>query len=776
MYSPILKAFLNFSFSFLSTILFVTSAFAQDQLNITGHVYDPAGAVVSGASITIKQNGKNIRETKTGNDGTYQIDNLLSGEYQVVVIASGFATQERNITLTTNNSEQRIDFNLQPGNVTESVTINNSEGNYRVGNASSATRLNLPLMEVPQSIQVVPQELIEDQGVIRPAEAVRNVSGVVRKPAYLGLTDSYAVRGFNAPIGLWNGFRRDHYYSFTDISTIERIEVLKGPASVTYGFLEPGGVVNYVTKRPTFDPYYSVELKTGSFGLVRPSLDMSGPLNKSESVRYRLNTAYERAGSFRDHAESKLFSIAPMLDWDVTDKTRFKFQFGYLRSDSVPDRGLYNSMGPIILDLPRDRFLGEPDDKYEVDQYDFAVNVEHQFNDAITLRSGFNNNTFIDYRDNVQVGRLRPDGRTVTRTYSVVESNTKYSTLFNDLNVRFKTGQISHNALLGFDLTRNSAPYTFRRAATTNLDIFNPRYGISRTLPPVLFDVSRAPEAAGLYFQDQIALSDKVKLLAGGRVDFFRYNELDKLTSIKSKLSKRAISPRIGIVYQPIEAISLYTSYSQSFNPNLYAKTVNSVPVDPESGRQVEAGIKTSFWNGKLNPSISIFQINKKNVAVSDPDDPTGTFYIQTGEQKSRGIEFDTTATLVRGLALIASYAYTDAFVSADTTIPVGNRLVNIPRHGASLWGTYEIQEGMLKNVGVGGGFFFVDDRHAALPNTFTIPSYTRFDATLFYRAEKWKLGLNFKNLTDETYYDSQDNLLYPGAPRSVFADLTFRF
>jgi hypothetical protein len=205
----VFKAFLTHTLYLLSVALFiVNTTLAQNRTEVSGYVYDASGAVISGAFVAIKQNGKHIKETKTGNDGIYQIGNLLPGEYQLVVKASGFAIQERTISLTA-----------------ESVTINTSKDNLRVDNASTATRINAPLMDIPQSIQVVPHELIEDQGVIRPAEAVRNVSSVVRKPAYLGLTDSYAVRGFNAPIGLWNGFRRDHYYSFTDISTVERREV-----------------------------------------------------------------------------------------------------------------------------------------------------------------------------------------------------------------------------------------------------------------------------------------------------------------------------------------------------------------------------------------------------------------------------------------------------------------------------------------------------------------------------------------------------------------------
>jgi iron complex outermembrane recepter protein len=758
--------------AYIIVIISNSSAAIEHGMVLKGRVVDSAGAALSGATVEIRFGSKTL-VVRSHSDGSYMLEGLAAGKYDINVRAEGFSSEKKSISLSS-DSGATFDFTLRPGSITESITVLNEESG-KIG-SEQVTRLSVPIMDLPQSVQVIGQKTIEDQFVLRPAEAVRNVSGTVRKPAYLGLTDSYGIRGFTAPIGLMNGFRRDHYYSYSDISTIERIEVLKGPASVTHGFLEPGGVVNYVTKEPTVDHLYSFDFKTGSYGYVRPAIDFSGPLNRSKTIRYRLNSAYEQSDSFRDYVDSKLFSIAPVLDWDLSERTLLRFQFGYVRSDSVPDRGLYNSMGPIILDLPRERFLGEPEDIYKVNQYDFQINLDHQFNEMVRLRSGFSVNSYGDYRDNFQIGRLLADQRTATRTYSVVESNNRYFNLFNDLSGSFNTGALRHNFVAGFDLIRSNAPYSFRRSNATSLDIYNPVYGAARVHPPLLFNVDADTESAGIYLQDHIQLTKKLKFLAAGRFDFFRHKQHDFMVAEDSRIIKRAFSPKVGLVYQPIDSVSLYTSYSQGFNPNTWARTADNLPVDPETGQQIEGGVKLNLFEGRLQPTLSVYQIRKRNVAVSDPNDPTGSFYIQSGEQKSKGVEFDATLLPARGIILLASYGYTEAYVSADSTIPVGDRLVNVPKHGASLWGTYEFQSGMLRNFGVGSGFFYVDKREATLPNRFTIPSYTRVDASVFYRGENWRAGLNFKNLTDTIYYDSQDNLLYPGAPRSVFAVISYRF
>ncbi|HEY9875715.1 MAG TPA: TonB-dependent receptor, partial [Candidatus Obscuribacterales bacterium] len=235
-----------------------------------------------------------------------------------------------------------------------------------------------------------------------------------------------------------------------------------------------------------------------------------------------------------------------------------------------------------------------------------------------------------------------------------------------------------------------------------------------------------------------------------------------------------AFSPRIGIVYQPIEPISLYASYSSSFKPNISATTSDGSLLDPEKGRQYEIGVKGELLNGRLSTTLAAFDITKTNVATTDPNDPD--FSIAAGKYRSRGVELDVRGEIARGWNVIASYANIDAFVSQDNSIPVGDRLVNVPRNSASLWTTYEIQSGGLQGLGFGAGLFFVGEREAALPNTIKIPSYVRTDATIFYRRNNYRAALNFKNLLDTKYYDSQGFFVYPKEPLTVVGTFSLQF
>ena len=230
----------------------------------------------------------------------------------------------------------------------------------------------------------------------------------------------------------------------------------------------------------------------------------------------------------------------------------------------------------------------------------------------------------------------------------------------------------------------------------------------------------------------------------------------------------------MGLVYQPIEPISLYASYAKSFNPN-DSRTASGQALEPSRATQYEVGIKTEWLNKQLSATLAAYDITKTNVATTDPSN--SDFSIAAGEVKSRGIELDIAGKILPGWNVIASFAHNDAFVTKDNSIPVGNRLVNAARYNASLWTRYEIQTGSLTGLGFGAGMFFVGDRQANLPNDgVIIPSYVRTDASVFYKKRNWRVGLNFKNLLDTRYYDSQGYYLRPGAPLTVLGTISVEF
>lgn len=647
---------------------------------------------------------------------------------------------------------------------------------YAVERIPSAARMDAHILDVPVSVQAVPRAVMEEQGVLRAADAARNVSGVTRKPAYLGLTDSYRVRGFDAPIGLWNGFRRDHYTSFTDMSHLEQVEVIKGAASINYGFLEPGGVVNYVTKRPSRDPKRSVQLTAGSYGLVRPEFDIDTRFGAQDTIGLRLTGAYEKADSFRDHVESRLGTLGAALDWDLSAATRLSLSAYLFDSEVVPDRGFFNSLGPIALTLPRERFLGEPADRYSLDQQDLTAELSHRFNAVWSARVGVNRTRVEDDRNNFQQGALQPDGRTIARTYTIVPSSAVTSTAFAELRAALGEGSVKHQISVGLERLQSDSEYTFYRRAATGIDIYNPVYGADRTPPaaPAFSDDTRT-RSMGLYAQDLVSFGEQWKVLAGLRYDRFRSNTTDRVANTTTSFAQSELTPRLGVVYQPTVEWSVYGSLATSFRPQTGTRLASGATPDPERGEQAEIGIKHATLDGRVSASAALFSIRKRNVATADPADATNTFSVLAGEQRSRGLELDARARIATNWNLIASYTYTDAFVAQDNTLQVGDRLVNVPRHQASLWARHDFAA--WPGVGAGLGAFYTGKREAQLPNTYEAPGYVRMDAGLFWKVRSgMDVALHVKNLANRRYFDSQDNLLYPGAPRTFLATVRTSF
>lgn len=687
--------------------------------------------------------------------------------------------------------QQKPDNQAQPtqpsaaGDEPIELVVTGEQDGYSVPDASTATRTDTPTRDIPQSIQVIPQQVIKDQQITRISDAVRNVSGVTPQGGYAGATDNYNIRGFTTYDNLRNGFYAQD--NFVNPTNIERIEVLKGPASVLYGQFEPGGVVNYITKQPLSEPYYSAEFTAGSFSTYRPSIDISGPLNSDKTLLYRLNAAYENSGSFIDFGNQEVFAIAPALSYKIGDATTLTLEYEYLKLDRTYYDGL--PADPIVFKAPISRFLGEPGDRFSKETHSVFLNVNHRFSENIRLRSGFSVTLDDSEESEFRPNSIDADGRTVQRRFAAGPGYLQNYSLQNDLISNFRTGSIEHQVLVGLEWNKYIYGYDYLRSSTLvtpSIDLFNPVYGASQ---PSEFDEAASRDrfernTIALYLQDQVTLLPNLKLLVGGRYDFIhRKNRSQQLDSFGrdpiddatvERLYDEAFSPRVGIVYQPLPPISIYASYSRSFNPSS-SQTVDRTQLPPERGTQYEVGIKGELIKDRLSATFAAYDITKQNVATTDPDN--SDFSIAIGEVKSRGLEFDLSGQILPGWNAIASYFINDAFVSVgDENNPVGDSLINAPGTGGSLWTSYEIQSGGMRGLGFGGGVFYTGDREATLPNTFKIPSYVRADATIFYKRDNWRVGLNFKNIFNTQYYDSQGYYLRPGAPLTVLGTVSVEF
>lgn len=668
------------------------------------------------------------------------------------------------------------------------LVVTGEQNRYRVPNAATGTRTDTLIRDIPQSIQVIPRQILEDQKVIRLTDAIRNVSGVVEGDTFGGTVDNFNIRGFDFTSTFRDGFR-DTGDNLRELANIEQIEVLKGPASVLYGNAEPGGIINLVTKRPLSTPYYAADFSVGSFNYYRPTIDLSGPLDPDKTLLYRLNVAYENSGSFRDFGNSERFFFGPTFELKLGENTNLLFDVSYVNDERTMDQGIV-AIGRGIADVPTSRFLGEPGDIRRVEDVNVGYRLEHRFNENLTLRNAFryNSSDTFDYR--AQPLSVDEETGELSRNFRSNDDYAERYSLQTDLVSKFKTGSIQHTLLFGLDLARQNSDGTQRRlpgGLTPSINIFDPVYNVIprpalSELTNLVRDGKSTTETVGIFLQDQIAFSDNFKLLLGGRFDIVDQDQLDRRTDTRTLQYDEAFTPRIGIVYQPIKPISLYASYSRSFAPN-FAQRVDGTFLPPERGTQYEVGIKADF-NERLSATLAAYQITKTNIATVDINDPDG-FSIPVGEQRSRGIELDITGEILPGWNIIAAYGYTDATVTQSNDFRVGSRVPKVPEHKASLWTTYEFRQGNLQGLGLGLGLFYLAERPGGdiptpdFDDSFIIPSYLRTDAAIYYKRDNWKAAINIKNLFGVRYIESFNfgrNTIIPGAPFTIVGSISFEF
>ncbi|MEM7062475.1 MAG: TonB-dependent siderophore receptor [Cyanobacteria bacterium P01_B01_bin.77] len=741
---------------------------------------------ISNAVLALPEAGDFSVDDPTESISQITITNLTDNQVRVEIVGNetvpsiNISSSINELVLTVVTDSVPIDLADDSDNVLRIVVTGEETNNYRVTNASTATRTDTPILDVPQSIQVVTQQVLKDQNIIRVDDALRNVSGVVGTIAPFGSSSNITLRGFstgnfnNGPI-LRDGFRIRDNFSSQEITNVERIEVIKGPSSVLYGQSDPGGLINLVTKRPSPTPFYELEFQGGSFGLVRPSLDASGPL--TEDLAYRLNVSYQHRDSYRDYTtDTERLFIAPVLSWDISDRTTLSLLLEYNDEEIPLDAGL-PAFGTRVVDVPRDRIQNEPDNLIRNDTLNLGYDLKHQFSDDWSFNHGFRyfRQDYFILADLIfgadettgDITRFFGDRNYISDDYSFQTS------VVGD----FETGTIDHTLLAGFDLSFNRFEDKFTRVDFTSptiLNIFNPVYGPPRpdlsTVTP--FTSETEADRISIFLQDQITFSDEFILVGSLRYDSVKSRNL---TADTSRFAE-AVSPRVGLIYKPLETVSLYANYAQSFEPNT-STDAQGETFDPEEGNGFEVGVKAELLDGDLLATLAYFDITKQNVTTADPNNMF--FSIATGEQRSQGIELDIAGEILPGWNIIANYAYTDARITEDNTNPVGNRLFNVPRHSANLWTTYEIQQGDLQGLGFGGGFNYVGQRQGDLANSFEVDNYFLTNAALFYKRDNWRLGLNFNNIFDVNYISATGARIFSnvsGAPFSVVGSVSVTF
>ena len=656
---------------------------------------------------------------------------------------------------------------------------------YTRTNASTATRVDLPLMITPASVQVIPQAVLEDQQAIQIEDAVKNVSGVSPGFTFGGMSQSFMIRGFETGFASFrDGFRFPLATRFS-LANIARVEVLKGATTNLYGRIEPGGMINLVTKRPQAERYYALNQQFGSYGQFQTLADATGAINESGTLLYRLNFEYLNQNSFRDFGFSDRIFVAPSVTWKIAPSTQFDVDFTYKDLETREDFGIV-ALGNRPARVPRSRFLGEPADKTHENIYNTAATLTHAFNDDWRTRARFSYfRRDIDDPQTTGFDLNEITGVLQRGYYRGVSSGDAYQGTV-DVTGRFNTYGIEHNVLAGWEYYGAFTGVKSISVDASPINIFRPQYSRENlgSLPRNFF-IDQTNEWNGVFFQDQITLFNKLHLMGGGRYDWatnavgLAFGEDQSLADAEAaarKVNNARFSPRAGIVYQPWEWLSFYGNYVQSLGSANRAFGIDGNVLKPQIGEQFEGGFKTTLFGGRLNSNVAYYHLTRKNLAVSVPGQP---FSVAVGEARSQGVEVDVSGQVTDGLSLILTYAYTDAEVLEGDN--KGNRLWNVPKHSGSVWARYDVPIEPLHGLSFGAGVFVQDKRPGDPANTFILPSQARVDAMVRYRPKLLKsrlsLQLNAYNLADSTLFGGtlgDRNSINVGIPRMFVGSIHF--
>ncbi len=690
---------------------------------------------------------------------------------------------------------------------------------YAVTNTRTATKTDTPIFDTPVSVQVVPRAVMDDQKTTRLKDALENVSGVRAQPS-LGYGNGFIIRGFRNGRVYRNGLLSNGNGEPTEVDAgnLQSIEVLKGPAAVLFGRIEPGGLVNVTTKKPLDTPYYSLEQQFGSYDLYRTQWDATGAVTDDKSLLYRFTGAYQNNNSFRDFVSTDRVMVNPSITWRPTDKTDMTLSVEGFDQDYQTDFGI-PVIGKRPAPIPISRSLNDPNIPMSyISKTQVSTEINHRFNDDWAIHNRFlaSFNDAHDFMVNPAPAfgpsedALLPDGTLKRNIFGQTADTDSYTTNL-DLTGKFQLGATKHETLVGFDYFQTSLNYHYFGEfidpnPALDINIFNP--GPSYGIDPALINQTLSQPANccagfnyavindqwyGAYFQDHITLWDKLHILGGGRYDWAETGSsyMESFAAAEATLPSRkdeGFSPRVGILYQPIKELGVYGNWTTSFGAN-NAPAADGSSFDPQIGEQFEAGVKTQLFDDRFIATLAYYHLTKDNVLIDDDSTPN-PFDKIANQQRSQGIELDMTGHVADALSLIGSYAFTDARVIKDFTGGTqGNRLANVPEHSGSLWLKYDLNGyAALDGFSFGLGGVAAGQREGDFQNSFQLPGYVRMDA---FAAYKWDIKktrvtaqFNIRNLLDKQYYESTDpdsNVtprlsVAPGAPLTAIGSLRVEF
>lgn len=818
----------------------LTTVFAQQTTEVRGRVTDENKQPLIGVDVVLEGTSIGV---STNDKGFYELRNVPVGKQTIVFSYLGFQTLKIRTDVAPNPSGTHTHLDVQLSEeltaLQEVEVIGRKESSYKNTNSFIGTKTASALKEVPQSVGYVTKELILDQGATTVNEVVKNISGVNQNSSY----NDFSIRGFRATGNrnsgnLLNGMRaQTSLWKQSSLANIERVEVIKGPASALFGNAAPGGVINRVTKKPLFENKNSITVGVGSWNTLKTYGDFTGPLNPKKTLLYRLNLGYEKTDSFRDLQGSESIIAAPSFSYIPNEKTHINVDFVYQNFNGKIDRGQSVPADGNVYSTPISRSLSAANDFLKENTLNTTIALTHKFSDHISLNAIYLNSSYSeDMLEHTQANLYYKqignganafryaDPNKVMMTANQRKryfANNSFNTYFN---FNFNTGILKHKLLVGYDYfiseqkagsssisaqgylskdkTKVVNTYTTTanvlagsvQTPTTNVpvfDLYDPIAGnaykdISKyiwkqnTLNPY------EEYSHGVYVQEQIDISI-VKLLIGLRQEWFT-ETLNKETTKEISRQTSAFIPRVGLVVEASENINLYSTWVKGFQ--LQGANIQSDPdryggpFDYMKSELYEVGLKTEWFNKRLSATLAIFKITQENSLEQSPKAGKADWRVPVDEE-SNGFELDVAGQILPNFSVVANYAYTDARIvklkEEGAIKDLNVQRPSTPRHAANLWTKYIFENGSLKGLGAGIGVSYASERLGQVGRRATAasyPDYTLLNAVLYYKVKDVQLQLNVNNVLNRTYWISgYDNLRnFPGAPRNINASVTYRF
>lgn len=758
-------------------------ALAAQTGTIVGTVSDaPENQVVPGARVSVQ--GTDLGSLSQ-EDGSFVIRNVPAGAHVVRASLIGYGIVEREVRV---GAEQivrlEVELTREALQLAE-IRLVVSRGDYVADQSVSATKTSTPLLETPQSVSVLTRERLDVQGTETQSHALRYTAGVQGETYGADmLLDWTQIRGFQQ-YGQ-NLFRDGLQFRSAGQSAVrlnpwgaERIEVVRGPASVLYGQSSVGGLVNFVTKRPTAYPIREVRMQAGSFGRLQGVFDIGGSIDDDNRWLFRVTGLARESEAQVAFSNNDQRFLAPALTWRPGDRTSLTFLADWQHDDAVRGTSFLPAAGTLEPNpngrIPVDRRDGEPGfDGIDRHQYSTGYLFEHTGAGAWTLRSRAR---YAAMRNDYQISwgaGLREDMRTLDRFWFSADLALDIFTIDNHLELQLRTGSIDHRILVGTDLQRhvNQEPFDFGTADP--IDVFDPEYGQALHDPFFVSDVQTRQRQIGVYAQNELGLTERFTVLVSGRADRVATERLDRMAETTTSQDSDAFTGRIGAVYRTDAGFAPYASFASAFLP-VIGSDAGGNPFEPERGRQTEVGLKFQPQGGDALLTLAAFDLIRSNVLTADPANPA--HQAQTGEIRSRGIEIEGVATLLGGLDLTGAVTLLDAEITESNDGDQGNRPIIVPDWTAATWGVYTLHSG-LPGLGVGVGLRYTGASWGDPQNSLEVPSFTLFDAALHYDRGFFGLSIKADNLFDDVHVVScyGANSCFYGPTRTVNTTLRFRW